>query len=147
MIQSKIKALLDGNILTISIGDKEVEFDSESIIVSRVEKNNLKVLNEGSLTVALDPNLTQDLIQEGIVRDIVRNIQNIRRDKGFNVVDRIDVVFSNLEQPILEAIEAFKDYLQQEILAHDITWEGTLAESFSFVIQDTTINGYIEKKQ
>ena len=54
------------------------------------------MINDGSLTVALDPELTPELIQEGLVRDLVRGIQNLRKDKGLDVTDRIELTLAGL---------------------------------------------------
>jgi len=70
--------------------------------------------------VAVDTVLTDELIQEGLVRDLVRQIQNMRKDSGFNVDDRIRIQYSAAGQ-LAQAITAHADYIRQETLAESIT--------------------------
>jgi isoleucyl-tRNA synthetase len=85
----EIAGLLDGATLVIEVGQRSVELTAESLDIRRFEKENLKILNEKSLTIALDPQLNPELIQEGIVRDLTRGIQNLRKERGLEVSDRI----------------------------------------------------------
>ena len=93
----------------------------EGVNIKRTEKENLKVLNQDSLTVALDPELTDELIQEGLVRDMVRFVQNLRKEKQFNVTDRIslNVYGSNM---VKTALENFEEHLTAEVLAVSWNW-------------------------
>jgi isoleucyl-tRNA synthetase len=124
--KKEIQSLLDGSTLVIDIAGRSIDLTNESVIVQRLEKENLKVLNDGSLTVALDPEITDDLKQEGIVRDIVRSVQNLRKESGLNVTDRIRLsIFGSPE--IQEAVESHDEYLMSETLAVSIAWEKTSA--------------------
>ena len=77
------------------------------------------VANEGSLTVALDINITPELKNEAVAREIIKRIQGIRKDSGFEITDRIQVVIS--ESPaISEALAGFKDYIASQVLANSI---------------------------
>ena len=88
--------------------------------VTRVEKEDLKVLNEGSLTVALDVRITEDLRQEGAVRDLVRSVQSLRKDRGLKVTDRIRLYLHG-SAAAREAVESYEEYLTSETLA--VSWE------------------------
>jgi isoleucyl-tRNA synthetase len=85
-----------------------------------VEKANLKVINDGSLTVALDPELTPELIEEGLVRDLVRGIQNLRKEKDLAVTDRIVLTLSGSEA-LRTAAENYREHLNAETLA--VSWQ------------------------
>ena len=118
----EIQSLLEGATLSLDLSFGSLELTEESVVIQRSEKDNLKVLNEGSLTVALDSELTEELLQEGMVRDIVRSIQNMRKDKDLEVSDRIILsVFGN--ERIKAAIEVFQDYLSAETLTEKWLWE------------------------
>jgi isoleucyl-tRNA synthetase len=91
------------------------------VLVSRTEKEHLKVLNEGSLTVALDPELTPELVAEGLVRDLVRGVQSLRKERGLAVTDRIRLELSGSEE-LRRAIEAFQERLTGETLADGWSW-------------------------
>ncbi len=117
----EIQSLLEGSTLVIDIG-RDLEITQDSIEVRRIEKENLKVLNEGSLTVALDPELTEDLKAEGIVRDIVRAVQTLRKDMNLEVTDRIELFLHTQDPDVQDAVEEFQDYLMNETLAVSLQW-------------------------
>ena len=118
----EIKSLLDGATLSIEIDGTGYDITSESIVVQRTEKENLKVLNEGSLTIGLDTELTEALKQEGVVRDLVRNIQSLRKDSGLDVSDRIKLWISGADE-IKASIDNHEDYMKNETLAVEWNWK------------------------
>jgi len=123
LTMNEIQSLLEGATLSIDLENiGMLELTSESVIVQRVEKENLKVLNEGSLTVALDPEVTDELKQEGLVRDIVRSIQNMRKESGFEVTDRI-VSYLFGSSVVKDAVTVYQDHLIDETLSVEWIWE------------------------
>jgi isoleucyl-tRNA synthetase len=122
---SEITSLMEGATLSIEFKGQEhtnLDLTADSIAVQRSEKEGLKVLNEGSLTVALDPEITEELLKEGIVRDIVRAVQNLRKEKDLDVTDRIKLCL-NGPDIIQSALDDFEDYLMQETLCNSWSWE------------------------
>jgi len=113
-------ALLAGRTVTVKVAGRDVALDRESVIVQRLEKENLKAANEGSLTVAIDPTLTPELVQEGLVRDLIRGIQNLRKEKNLNVTDRIRLVLHGSDA-VKEAVARFEELLEEETLA--VAWQ------------------------
>ena len=75
---------------------------------------------EGSLTIALDIELTQPLIEEGIARELINRVQNLRKSSGLEITDRIILTIENHEQ-ITSAVEHFRDYIASQVLATTIT--------------------------
>ena len=75
------------------------------------------VASEGGLTVALDVNVTDDLRREGIARDFVNRIQNLRKDRDFAVTDRIAITLERNNELLAEAVETNQDYIRQEVQA------------------------------
>jgi isoleucyl-tRNA synthetase len=123
--QASIQSILDGSVLTLDIAGTSVEIDAEKIIVERIEKANLRVINEGTLTVALDTEITEELQKEGAVRDLVRGVQNLRKESGLEVTDRIKLTLGGT--PLLkEAWEAFTDFVAGELLATEVRWDAAL---------------------
>jgi isoleucyl-tRNA synthetase len=118
----EIQGLIEGTTLNLEVGDQVLELTLDDVIIQRHEKENLKVLNEGSLTVALDPEITEELRQEGIVRDLIRHVQNHRKESGLEVSDRI-TLFVQGDDDLRDAIEAFEEYLMTETLAVAVRWE------------------------
>ena len=116
---AEIQQLMEGSTLSLDVDGEPVDITIESVLVQRQEKENLKVLNEGSLTVALDPEITEELLQEGLVRDLIRAVQNLRKERGFEVTDRITLAIDGSEE-ILAAVRSFEDYLRGETLTDDL---------------------------
>jgi isoleucyl-tRNA synthetase len=137
LTSSGIQSILDGSTLSIEVEGKSVELTAEKIIVNRIEKANLRVVNEGTLTVGLDTEVTEDLLLEGCVRDLVRGVQNLRKERGLEVTDRIKLVVSagtgasgDEGKALLEkAFNRFRDYLSAETLASSATWVDSLASA------------------
>lgn len=77
------------------------------------------VANEGSVTVALDVTITPDLRNEGLARDLINRIQNIRKDSDFAITDRVKVVLSNAPE-VVECLAQFSDYIKSQVLANSI---------------------------
>lgn len=119
----EISSLLEGATLSIDMDFGPLELTRESVDIRRHEKENMKVLNEGSLTVALDTEVTEELKQEGTVRDIVRAIQNLRKEAGFEVTDRIELFISGSDN-VRKAVEAFQEHLMSETLTARWNWGG-----------------------
>ena len=135
----EIVTLLEGSTLSIELEGREpLELTRDSVVVQRFEKANLKVLNEGSLTVALDPEITKELEQEGTIRDLVRGIQNLRKERGLNVTDRIVLRLSGSDT-LLEAVTFFQEHLTEETLAVSWSWVSGADDC-----ADQTQNGWTE---
>ena len=98
----------------------------EDVILKTEDLPGWKSASDGSITVALDVNLTEALLAEGTARDLVNRIQNIRKEKDFNVTDRIAVRIERHEA-IVSAVENFSDYIKEEVLANSLV----LADSVS----------------
>lgn len=103
--------LLDGTAVSLTLED--VEILSEDI-------PGWLVATEDGLTVALDITITDDLKMEGLARDVVNRIQNLRKDKGLEVQDKISVVFESTDALMSTAIEKNKQYIQRETQAVEL---------------------------
>ena len=112
-----IRRLRDGETVTLPVGEGEpVSLTAEDVVIHRQEKEGLTVANEGDVTIALDTQLDEDLRQEGWARELVSRLQNMRRECGLEVTDRIDVRY-RLPREAAEAARVFADYVRQETLA------------------------------
>ncbi|MDR1893249.1 MAG: isoleucine--tRNA ligase, partial [Spirochaetales bacterium] len=132
----EIRRLLEGSSLCLTLPTPEtytlgrrdredgiqLELNRDQVIIERIEKDNLKVINQGSLTLALDSEITQDLYQEGLARDIVRSVQTLRKDLGLSVTDRISLYIAG-SPPVRRAAEAFEEYIAGETLANRVLLE------------------------
>ena len=105
--------LLEGEIFQLQVG--EADITSEDV-------PGWTVASKGRITVALDLNLTPELVAEGQARELVNRIQKIRKDSGFELTDRVSVsVFA--PSGLAESFGRFKDYICAEILADDLSFE------------------------
>ena len=105
-----------GERVELSIGGEAVPIAFADIVLNRTEKEGLIVENSGTLTVGLDTHLTPELIAEGLAREFVNKVQNMRKDAGFEVTDRIEVRFK-ADAEVTAALAAHKDYVAGEVLA------------------------------
>ena len=112
--EGSVEIMIDGNVARIDLAD--VEVISEDI-------PGWLVANEGNLTVALDITLTDELVNEGIARDIVNRVQNIRKNRGYEITDRITLEFQDMPS-VKAAIDSFGDYIARQVLADSITLAG-----------------------
>lgn len=126
---------IDGNDIMIEKGD--VEILSEDI-------PGWLVANNGSITIALDVTITPELQKEGIAREFVNRIQNIRKSSGFEITDKICVKIENSEN-VKEAIESFGDYVASQVLANSIELVEKVANPIELDFDDFKVNIEVTK--
>jgi len=102
------------------------------------------VMNEGALTIALDIELTDSLIEEGIARELINRIQNLRKSSGLEITDRIEVTLSRVPQ-IETAVEHFNEYISSQVLATSLQLADNLTEGESVEMDNYKINIQIKK--
>jgi isoleucyl-tRNA synthetase len=122
---------------TVSLSLEDVEIQTEDV-------PGWLVASEGGLTIALDINLTEELKQEGIAREFINKIQNIRKESDFEVTDRIVLKIQNHEFYNL-AIENFKEYISNQTLASELVIIDHLEEDNSHLVEiDTDVEARIQ---
>jgi isoleucyl-tRNA synthetase len=126
---------IDGNDITIEKGD--VEILSEDI-------PGWLVANNGSITIALDVTITPELQKEGVAREFVNRIQNIRKSSGFEITDKICVKIENSEN-VRGAIESFGDYVASQVLANSIELVEKVANPIELDFDDFKVNIEVTK--
>ena len=119
--EAEVASLLEGSVLELSAAGRTVEITKDKVDIRRAEKEGLKVLNEGSLTVALDTEISDELLAEGYARDLVRGVQTLRKEAGLEVTDRIKLALAGDEE-LKRALDAFMDFVRSETLAAAVTW-------------------------
>ena len=105
--------------LTLETGE-QVVVDLEDIEIFSQDIPGWSVANEGTLTVALDLTITEDLRLEGIARELIRSIQTLRKDSGFDITDRINVTLPENDDN-RTCLNKFNDYIASQVLANEIT--------------------------
>jgi isoleucyl-tRNA synthetase len=118
----QIAGLLEGSSLMVEVAGKSIEITKDKVEVRREEREGLKVLNEGSLTVALDTDISQELLDEGNIRDLVRGVQTLRKDSGLAVTDRILLSIYGSEA-FKRALDSHREFVSSETLASALAWE------------------------
>ena len=119
--------------IELNVNDKIHILEVEDFEISTKDIPGWTVTSNTNLTVALDLTLTEDLINEGIARELVNRIQNLRKDSGFEVTDRIDVKIE--ANPLIEkAIKGNRDYISSETLAENLIFEATIENGTSIDI-------------
>lgn len=122
---------------TVSLSLEDVEIQTEDV-------PGWLVASEGGLTIALDINLTEELKQEGIAREFINKIQNIRKESDFEVTDRIVLKIQN-HVFYNQAIENFKEYISNQTLASELVITDHLEEEGSHLVEiDTDVEARIQ---
>jgi isoleucyl-tRNA synthetase len=102
--------------LCLEVEGEEVELAPEEVLVQEQPREGLAVASEKGVTVAVDIILTPELAAEGLARDVIRRVQNLRKDADFNLDDRIATTYQ-AEGELAEAIEAYRDLVAAETLS------------------------------
>jgi isoleucyl-tRNA synthetase len=113
---AKIEA---GNNVELNVDGEELSVTPEDVEVVSSEIKGWVVESEEGVTVAIDTELSDELISEGLAREFVNRIQNMRKDAGFDVTDRIKIVF-NGSKKLIDAINSFSNYVSNETLAEKL---------------------------
>jgi len=121
--------------ISLDLGDKTLDLDIEDFEITIKDIPGWTVASNGSMTVALDMSLNDELISEGIARELVNRIQNLRKDSGFELTDRIELIVKN-DKELEVAINQNKDYICSETLADKIVLKDELAGGTEIEIND-----------
>lgn len=119
MTQEQIRALEQGGSYTIGVGNEFATIYIDDVEIFTADIPGWLVANAGKLTVALDVTITDDLRKEGIARELVNRIQNIRKSSGLEITDRINIKLTDLEQ-IRETVSEYNNYIASQVLADKI---------------------------
>lgn len=115
--QDEIAALEKEGSLAIEIGRESIKLSLEDVEISSEDIPGWLVASEDGLTVALDITITDELRKEGIARDVVNRIQNLRKEKGLEVQDKINLAYHSADGAVRNSIEENKNYIQRETQA------------------------------
>ncbi|MBF0289619.1 MAG: hypothetical protein HQM14_17545 [SAR324 cluster bacterium] len=111
-----IVQLMDGQTISLDVEGETFSFDPNDILIQRHEKEGLLVLTENNLTVALDTELTEALIEEGFAREFINKVQNMRKDMNLEVMDNIQIDYQTTAK-LQKAIHQFDPFIKTETLA------------------------------
>ena len=125
--------------------EEPIIIDAEDIEITMDEVPGYEIAIKGQLTVALDIVITDYLKNEGTAREFVNRIQNIRKDGGFNLTDRIDVLVSE-NAALQPSIIQYKDYICAEILADSLAFLPKIIDGIEIEVNDAVLNVNVLKK-
>ena len=119
-----MKELKETGLLTLDIDGNKVELAEEDLLIETAQTEGYVTETDGDTSVVLDTNLTSELIEEGFVREIISKIQTMRKEAGFEVMDKIHV-YAKDNQRIMDIMENHRDEIMSEVLAEEITLNET----------------------
>ncbi len=117
--KEEITKIENGEEVKIDVNGEKLSIKSEDVEIISTEIEGWLVENEEGVTVALDTELDDTLISEGLAREFVNRVQNMRKDSGFEVTDKIKIEFDGSGK-LVDAVNAFKDYISNETLAEEL---------------------------
>jgi isoleucyl-tRNA synthetase len=120
MTKDEIATLESNNAITIDVNDEKVDLTLDDVEIVSTEIEGWVVESEEGITVAIDSELTEDLIAEGISRELVNRIQNMRKESGFDVMDRIEIGLES-ESKLFNYVDQYAEYIKNETLAVGIS--------------------------
>ena len=120
MSQEDIAKLEQEGRFPLLVDGQEAVVEAEDVEIISEDIPGWLVSNEGNLTVALEVELTDDLRREGMARELINRIQNLRKESGLEITDRIRLTVTP-EESVRQAVEAFEEYIKTQVLADQIT--------------------------
>jgi isoleucyl-tRNA synthetase len=109
-----------GECVSVQAGEETILLEPGELSVEKSYGDDWVAAEDQQTVVLLDKRITLELKQEGIARDVVRNVQNLRKDAGLEIEDRIVLSLQSDNADLMAAIDAFKDYIARETLAASV---------------------------
>ena len=139
-----INKIEQSGVLDFVINEKNITLSLEDVEITSQDIEGWLVANEGSITVALDVTISDELRKEGIARELVNRIQNLRKDSGFEVTDRIDVQLQK-DDKIVNAVEANIAYIKAETLTEKLEIIEQIDNGIEIAFDDVNTKLFINK--
>jgi isoleucyl-tRNA synthetase len=130
----------------LNLTSGEVLLNSEDVEIITEDMPGWLVANEGKLTVALDITVSDELLREGIARELVNRIQNIRKSNGYEIIDKI-VVEIEMRDEINEAVKEFSNYIASQTLADSVLLSSNLSNATELEFDEYTVKVTVKKVQ
>ena len=128
------QTIQNGGVVVINVDGTEIELNKENLLVTMQGLEGYAFAGEGSIGVVLDTNITDELREEGHVREMISKIQNMRKDKGFEVADKIKLYVADNDM-LLDIVKKYAEVIKKETLTQEIVYNEEVDYS------DTVING------
>ena len=144
MSQEQIGILEREGSITLCVEGTDAVIETADVEIYSEDVPGWTVANEGALTVALDVEVTDELRQEGIAREIVKNVQTMRKESGLDIVDRITVLVTK-NAASDEAVTKFADYIKNQVLADSLELVDAIEGGKVVELDDTSVSISINK--
>ncbi|MGC1633519.1 MAG: DUF5915 domain-containing protein, partial [Gelidibacter sp.] len=139
-----IKQIEQNGTLDVEVNGKSITLELSDVEITSQDIEGWLVASSGALTVALDVTISEELKSEGVARELVNRIQNLRKDSGYELTDRIVVHFQKDEQ-IINAINKNLDYLKTETLTEELKILEHLDNGIEIAFDDVNTKLFIQK--
>ena len=144
LTQDRIADIETRGQIVLPLPSGEVEVELADVEIATEDMPGWLVANEGNLTVALDIEVTDELRQEGIARELVNRIQNLRKSNGYEITDKIAVTIESNNE-VNTAVANFKDYIAAQVLAQSLIVADKVENLIALDFEDFVVNISIEK--
>ena len=144
MTAEDIKVVEQKGEIDVECNGKSITLQRDDVEITSQDIEGWLVANEGNITVALDVMISPELKEEGIARELVNRIQNLRKDSGFEVTDRISVQLQE-DKNIVEAVKANLEYIKAETLTDDLKIINQLNSGIEIAFDDVNTKLFIQK--
>ena len=145
MSQEDINAFEKAGTFTLQVDGQDAVLERTDVEIISEDIPGWLVANEGRLTVALDITVTDELKKEGLARELVNRIQNLRKSSGFDITDKVNITIAS--SPEMDgAVTAYKDYITSQVLANSLTiTTEPIADATVLDFEDFTLSVKVEK--
>lgn len=130
--------LEEGKTVSVEAEGETFSIGYDEIIIQRTQKEGMVAESKDGLTVALDTEISESLLQEGFARELINRIQTIRKELDFQVTDKISVIFSGSEQ-LQKSVEIFNEYIKSETLCAELTCNSDLQDAIEKEVNDEKV--------
>ncbi|MEI6556348.1 MAG: isoleucine--tRNA ligase [Paludibacter sp.] len=128
----------------LKLASGDVEITTEDVEIITEDMPGWLVANEGKLTVALDITVTDELLREGIARELVNRIQNIRKSSGYEITDKIVIEIESREE-IVEAVKEYANYIATQTLANSVLLKDNIVDATELDFDDYIVKVLVKK--
>jgi isoleucyl-tRNA synthetase len=129
--QEQIAELEQNGTIAIAVEGQDITVEAVDVDIISEDIPGWLVANEGNLTVALEVELTEELKNEGMARELINRIQNIRKESGLEITDRINVEITPNDD-VKKAVDSFADYIKTQVLADAIALQSNDGQEVDF---------------
>lgn len=145
MSQDDINAFEKAGTFTLQVDGQEAVLERADVEIISEDIPGWLVANEGRLTVALDITVTDELKKEGLARELVNRIQNLRKSSGFEITDKVNITLASSAE-MDGAVEAYQEYIKSQVLANNLVVTAEpISDATSLDFEDFTLAVKVEK--